>query len=887
MNKEIIYSNDLSKVNKAKAIIESEDFRRRFVLVTQNDKYYVYKDKRYDSQNEAIQALKKWKIKPQDVRFIDQWGGWSYGLFTKFLAGDNDEWLDIITFQTSMLIKGQDNFTFDCYNGRVFRIYKDHKFKIYDWRGGWQIHDSSRGYYSTDNRRPEEIEDLKFGLFKKDNIYGYMPLGANDVDSESQYNMQSHNNYRRYLAKSSKEIIMSIFNVDESKINTWINVRAWLKKPGTNEFNKASITRDNLLKEVFRPMCEKLELPQKEFTKKSLDYAKKYDYKPDSDSYWSNNDDKAFFRANDWIIFAHNDVRYFYNVKTKKRYMINYYTSGWRSYRDNTCNIGIFNVENLISYLSNYGNKIYRQSDTWYKNGKREYSNCHVTNGYDMEYKNPEYDYAPRCFNEDGEEISPFECFAGTIVTDFLEIEKDWDYKVIYGYETYNSQPVKPIHNICKFEQLIELKRCPGLAFLLLNIKADRRTMAEQLFKLKLNGMLLQVLINPDSFRDKKEDAEDRYSWSYRNVFCSYDRKGSNLKKMFNVPMDKIRLYDEMLSKEYDEQLEAKTHVPSIAIIQEFLGDGFMNIDNETFKGYLSYATKFVPELNNIKTFKDLTPKRSPKETLAILNNVGNLSLYTDYLRLRMQYFNCFEGDERAVIEKSYKLFPEKARKFKYLRDHEHQYYYSNNVHITTVQEQLETIKNRYHDVTVVYNDENNIVGAVLNLTPCENVRFLHDELSEFVAERAKEIEAKGFKQAATRLLKWEYQGKELSIVAPKESKELAIEGGELSHCVAGFINPIINNKENVLFIRRNDMLKIPYYTIAIDNKGRIEQIHGYRNNNLTEASQREAFITSGSPVYNKTFDLIKFLKEWASNKPGLVDPSTICTTYGALCARQ
>ena len=147
-------------------------------------------------------------------------------------------------------------------------------------------------------------------------------------------------------------------------------------------------------------------------------------------------------------------------------------------------------------------------------------------------------------------------------------------------------------------------------------------------------------------------------------------------------------------------------------------------------------------------------------------------------------------------------------------------------------------------------------------------------------------ITSKDIKEAAKRLLKYEYTGKELSIVAPRESKELAVEGGVLHHCVAGFIDSVIRGSENVLFIRRNDMKESPYYTMALSPNGHIEQIHGYRNNNLGIKEQEMAWNESHLDVYNKNFDLVKFLHEWIKNKKGLVAEGTIRESYGALCAK-
>ena len=408
--------------------------------------------------------------------------------------------------------------------------------------------------------------------------------------------------------------------------------------------------------------------------------------------------------------------------------------------------------------------------------------------------------------------------------------------------------------------------------------------MAEQLYKLKLNGMLIQLLINPDSFKEKSEK-DDEFSYYRRNpVFCHYDKKGTNLKKMFNISMDKIKAYDNMLKIAYEDSLSRSVTVPSMSIIQKILGDAFMNLDSNTFIEYLNYGRKYTINLSDINEIRPhIMDGRSPKEIINILNKIGNTSTFCDYLRMRTQYLNYFDGPEAERLEKVYNIMPGKAKKFNYLREKRRPYWEDKMI---SVEEQYSSLAEKYKNVQPVYNEYGKLIGAQLDLTEQEHIRYLHDELSEFIAAHRKELQAEGFRKAAERLLKYEYKGKELSIVAPKESTELAIEGGTLEHCVAGFIDPVIRGTENVLFIRRNDMLDKPYYTLAISNDGNIEQIHSYRNGNLTIYGQAEAYKKSELEVYNKTFDLIKFLREWANAKKGLVVPSTIKEIYGALCAR-
>jgi hypothetical protein len=320
-------------------------------------------------------------------------------------------------------------------------------------------------------------------------------------------------------------------------------------------------------------------------------------------------------------------------------------------------------------------------------------------------------------------------------------------------------------------------------------------------------------------------------------------------------------------------------------MIQNVVGDAFVNLDNKTFIEYLNYGKKYSLDSRVITELKPhIIDGKSPKETLMILNRVGDTSRFKDYLNLRTQYINYFDAERAEEIKKIYKIFPGKAKKFRYIREKINPYYYGRN-ELISVEKQYNTYTTAYKICKPVYGNNGNLIGVYLELTEQEHIKLLHDELSEFIAQHRKELQAEGFKSAAERLLKYEYTGKDLSIVAPRESTELAIEGGTLSHCVAGFIDPVIRGTENVLFIRRNDMLDTPYYTMAISNDGYIEQVHCYRNGHLSAAEQREAYDKSGLPSYNKCFDIIGFLREWAKKKKGLVKESSIRESYGSLCA--
>ena len=876
------YSNNMASVDAKIAEVTTEEFRKKYVFVTNSGIYYVYGDKRYKSENEARNALIKMGYDNGDIKVVQQWGGYRYLIECAIIKGDNSEWVDIIFFQTNIKTKDLGLFNVSEWGAKVIRIYSDFKFKsYYKIENNWYV-DRANGsfYYNRDGILISEA-DCDFGLMKKEKIFNYLPLSVNDLSSDSQKSVQNYNNYKRELSKQSKDVILSVFEkCTKDKIKTYTNMREFFRRPGVGSCNKAAETKQKLIKEQFVPILEKIEMPELELNESELAEAKKkgFDF-PESNYGYSNKCySSCFHRFGDWIVFSDGpEQRVFYNVKTQKRYSVNYYkNSMWRREQ---CNIGVFRSYDLISSLSQYGNIVHNSSVTLYLNGKYCYYSERDDKTMLVHYKSSEYKFAPQCYNENNEEISPMECFDGTIVPDFLKSEENWEYKIKFSHKGTPTEGKT-------FKDLVGMNRCPGIAFLLLCVKNDRRVMAEQLYKLNLNGMLIQLLINPDSFKEKSESDDDISYWKRSSIFCNYDKKGTNLKKMFSVSMDKIKTYDEMLWAEYQKHLDDKTNVPSVSMIQNLVGDAFVNLDSKTFVEYLNYGRMYSLDSHTITELKPhIIDGKSPKETLMILNRIGDTHRFKDYLNLRTQYINYFDGENAEEIKKIYKVFPGKAKKFRYIRERTSPYYYDRD-RIISVEKQYSTYVETYKICKPVYGNNGGLIGVYLELTEQEHIRLLHDELSEFVTQHQKELQAKGFKSAAERLLKYEYTGEELSIVAPRESTELAIEGGTLSHCVAGFIDPVIRGTENVLFIRRNDMLNTPYYTMAISNDGCIEQIHCYRNGHLSASEQMEAYNKSGLPSYNKCFDIISFLHEWAKKKKGLVKESTIRESYGALGAR-
>ena len=103
---------------------------------------------------------------------------------------------------------------------------------------------------------------------------------------------------------------------------------------------------------------------------------------------------------------------------------------------------------------------------------------------------------------------------------------------------------------------------------------------------------------------------------------------------------------------------------------------------------------------------------------------------------------------------------------------------------------------------------------------------------------------------------KWEYKDDIYSVIIPETPMDLSKEGSALVHCVGGYINRVLKGSTNILFIRKNEALEKSLFTVEMSNSGVIEQIHGYRNCNITDQN-----VIEEEPEINT------FVHNWVNDK--------------------
>ena len=449
------------------------------------------------------------------------------------------------------------------------------------------------------------------------------------------------------------------------------------------------------------------------------------------------------------------------------------------------------------------------------------------------------------CFDANGKQISFSECFGKqsnvTIFFDYYDIPKRAD--VILNLFTIRGA----------YARLLELA-----------IKSK-------------NKFLIQKIIERKVL--EKEQYNKKSYWNKENFMC-FDGTKTNIPQMLNTNKYIVNQIKDLPVCQDVRTID--TYVKLSTLFNNLSITDFMEINSN--EGCYSLAFGFDEYEEVFKLFaKD--GLQTFKKRLAAYG--GNLRCYKDYLNMREQLKALSAADPTVVFHQSeWPLFPEAA--IKHVTLYLPRYYYETA--------SIDSVIYSYTRFTVggvrfsVLSKTREQAILELDMDPVHHLLYLETELTKVYNLYRDKAKNEAFKHSIERLKTYEFSDGQLSVVAPTQASDLTTEGAVLHHCVGSFIDAVANNKENVVFIRRNDLLSEPYYTMAISPSGNIEQIHCVYNGDLTAEGQERAYKATEREVYNQKFDLIKFLKQWVSamkQKGIMINPNTIKPSYGMLGAHN
>lgn len=530
------------------------------------------------------------------------------------------------------------------------------------------------------------------------------------------------------------------------------------------------------------------------------------------------------------------------------------------------------------------------------------------------------------------------ELFDGTNVAWFLDHAEDdkvyFQNVSIYDYSEeeckYNTTPTKQLFRKDYIDTLAIIMLCTTGTPLL------EQFLKSSLFNLYFTG-IEDLMGDRCCFITKTKYEKNSYINSTSFV---YDEKGKNLKQMFGVPMNFLRLLDK--AKEIQKHTETSTRYDkektitvyerpnfNLGQLKNTFGDSFNSLDQTTMELILTISneeqvkktvaaeksSRYLAMYNSAlwaeaKTVFDILPDCNIRQKLLWLQKYQpTLHIFSDYLRMRKTVQDIQKLTPEMPWIFSDRMYPIKigpAKKFIPYTESERRkceasrrgYYYSSKRTSADVHPQVEYYNQKYFldyystswspNVIECFDEDGNHSGVVLTLNPAAHLDYLHEQITFWFNFYKDAKQNKLFQEAVKRVksLEWADKTSGLEIVAPTCVEDLQQEGIELSHCVSSFVQPIIDGSTNVVFVRRSDMKSTPYYTVEVV-KGAIRQVHCYRNGGLDEAEQKRAFANSGSPVYDKIFDIVGFLKRWARNSEGAINENSVKGSYSAMVAAR
>ena len=115
------------------------------------------------------------------------------------------------------------------------------------------------------------------------------------------------------------------------------------------------------------------------------------------------------------------------------------------------------------------------------------------------------------------------------------------------------------------------------------------------------------------------------------------------------------------------------------------------------------------------------------------------------------------------------------------------------------------------------------------------DIAMLHDEFTAIINNNKDSINEKAFNIAREGYLKYEFKDETFSAIVPENGSSLYEEGISLSHCVASYSDRFIDGSSAILFIRKNNDLSVPFYTMEINPRtNEVVQVRGRHNRNMS-----------------------------------------------------
>jgi len=120
-------------------------------------------------------------------------------------------------------------------------------------------------------------------------------------------------------------------------------------------------------------------------------------------------------------------------------------------------------------------------------------------------------------------------------------------------------------------------------------------------------------------------------------------------------------------------------------------------------------------------------------------------------------------------------------------------------------------------------------------------LQSMHGIITQNFDAYKKEYNEELFKEVQKPELCYSDSSSEYCVIAPMSSKELISEGTSLNHCVASYVDKVIEDRTLIMFLRKKDKMSESLVTLEITD-GVLTQAKGSYNRNVTDDELK--FIT-------------------------------------------
>jgi hypothetical protein len=120
-----------------------------------------------------------------------------------------------------------------------------------------------------------------------------------------------------------------------------------------------------------------------------------------------------------------------------------------------------------------------------------------------------------------------------------------------------------------------------------------------------------------------------------------------------------------------------------------------------------------------------------------------------------------------------------------------------------------------------------------------KNLPEAHDQASKLYENRKTDIFSKMIHASyAATLEQYRFTNNGFTLIPPRSAAEIVKEGHTLHHCVHAYVERVANGECVILFLRRTENIKAPFFTVELRD-GRVTQVRGQQNSAPTPEVQK------------------------------------------------